>query len=144
MHNPTYPLDHQLDQDPHDAPACVGIPTDMFFPREGAEVGRDAAAAKAICAGCPLIDPCRDWAVEHHEIGIWGGTTDKERAQLRGATVVDMSDRAQYRADIRRQVVHLTARGHDAVSIAERLGVSTRTVVRHRAIARTSQTGEAA
>ncbi|MEA2492731.1 MAG: WhiB family transcriptional regulator, redox-sensing transcriptional regulator, partial [Thermoleophilaceae bacterium] len=34
----------------------------------------DIAAAKQICAGCALIEPCLDGALERREPwGVWGG-----------------------------------------------------------------------
>jgi hypothetical protein len=39
------------------------------------------AAAKRICAVCPLIVPCRAYALENHEkYGVWGGLTPRERS----------------------------------------------------------------
>ena len=32
-----------------------------------------------MCAACPYKTPCLEWAVIHDEMGIWGGTTAKER-----------------------------------------------------------------
>ncbi len=49
--------------------ACHGR-GDVFFP--GA--GQNASAAKAICAGCPVIAECGAYADEHKEYaGVWGG-----------------------------------------------------------------------
>lgn len=36
-------------------------------------------AAKALCAHCPLADPCRNLGRELRERGIWGGEDDTER-----------------------------------------------------------------
>jgi WhiB family redox-sensing transcriptional regulator len=42
----------------------------LFFSEE---LG-DIAAAKRICAGCPLIEPCLEGAVQRREPwGVWGG-----------------------------------------------------------------------
>lgn len=36
--------------------------------------------AKRLCEGCPLLEMCRDYAVEAQEpYGIWGGTRPKDR-----------------------------------------------------------------
>jgi WhiB family redox-sensing transcriptional regulator len=35
---------------------------------------------KAVCAECPVRERCLAWATKHGEVGIWGGTTDSERA----------------------------------------------------------------
>lgn len=48
---------------------------DWWFP----ERGESTAPAKAICARCPVIEPCLQWALENREEGIWGGTSGRER-----------------------------------------------------------------
>ena len=41
------------------------------------------AAAKAICARCPVITECRAHALRAQErYGIWGGLTEHERTDL--------------------------------------------------------------
>lgn len=40
------------------------------------------SAAKAVCSKCPVRTACRAYAVRTGELyGIWGGTTERERAQ---------------------------------------------------------------
>jgi WhiB family redox-sensing transcriptional regulator len=66
---------------------CAGVDVDLFFPpRGGAASGR---AAKAICATCPFLEPCLEYAVHAQGVpgryvdGIWGGTNAAERLALR-------------------------------------------------------------
>lgn len=58
---------------------------DLFFPEQGhPDALAMAAAAKAVCATCPVVLACRDWAVaQPTEVGIWGGLTEAERRALR-------------------------------------------------------------
>ncbi len=45
--------------------------------------GRDTVhAAQRLCAQCHLRDPCAAYATQHHERGIWGGTTQYQRARV--------------------------------------------------------------
>lgn len=38
------------------------------------------AAAKAVCACCPVLAECREYGIEHpDESGIWGGLSQKQR-----------------------------------------------------------------
>jgi WhiB family redox-sensing transcriptional regulator len=47
---------------------------------------REVAAAKAICARCPVAADCLAWALGAGEpAGIWGGTTPEERRLSRRA-----------------------------------------------------------
>lgn len=41
----------------------------------------DINFAKAWCQACPVIEDCLLWAVIYNESGVWGGTTDGERAK---------------------------------------------------------------
>jgi WhiB family redox-sensing transcriptional regulator len=61
--------------------ACYGL-TSLFFPVAGST--DTALQAKAVCATCPVIEPCLMFAVTNYEKhGIWGGTSEKERRILR-------------------------------------------------------------
>ncbi len=62
--------------------ACRGVDPELFFPvgTTGPVVEWQTAAAKAVCAGCPVIDACRGWALATREpFGIWGGLSEQER-----------------------------------------------------------------
>lgn len=60
--------------------ACRGEPPETFFPGRGASINR----AKAICARCPVQDPCAAYAIADPDIqGIWAGATHRGRGALR-------------------------------------------------------------
>ena len=42
---------------------------------------RREAAAKAICASCPVVEPCREFGRLHHEYGVWGGENEEKRVR---------------------------------------------------------------
>lgn len=66
---------------------CRGPQAGAFFPpltseRRDERQAREARA-KAICATCPVREPCLDYALlirEPH--GIWGGLNEMERKQI--------------------------------------------------------------
>ncbi|MCI9888295.1 WhiB family transcriptional regulator [Micrococcales bacterium 31B] len=66
--------------------ACRQAEATLFFHPDG-ERGpsrrkRDAAA-KAVCAQCPVIEICRKQALAMREpYGVWGGLTEDERMQI--------------------------------------------------------------
>lgn len=69
--------------------ACFGhADPDLFFPDEhtvnhmGRAATRQAAAAQAICAGCPVTDLCLAYALDTRSSGVWAGTTTRERAAM--------------------------------------------------------------
>ncbi len=70
-----------------DASACQDVDTDLFFPvgATGSAVPQ-IEAAKAMCARCEAQDACLQFAVTtNQEYGVWGGTSEEERRQLRRA-----------------------------------------------------------
>ena len=64
-----------------DQARCRGIDPQIFHPAEDDEVG--ATAAKDICAVCPVVEPCLEFAISTREKdGVWGGLTARERRRL--------------------------------------------------------------
>ena len=62
------------------AAACKDIDPDLFHPSEG----QSTAAARAVCATCPVRPECLDWALRNGErFGVWGGTSERERRRMR-------------------------------------------------------------
>lgn len=61
--------------------ACRSADPDLFFPISGAGPALEqAAAAKTICAGCPVRRDCLTYATfTRQQYGIWGGLTEDER-----------------------------------------------------------------
>ncbi len=62
-----------------------GIDPEIFFPvSDTGPALQQVAAAKAVCARCPVTADCLAWALRAGEPeGIWGGTTPAERRLLR-------------------------------------------------------------
>lgn len=63
--------------------ACRGMDPDIFHPSSKASKGMAAqmqltAQAKRICAGCEVIDACRE-SNSKEPIGVWFGTSGRER-----------------------------------------------------------------
>ena len=67
--------------------ACRGLPLDVFFP-EGTGVGK-FEAARAVCAGCPVIEDCRamtdraERGLSSDVFGVFAGETPHERVRRR-------------------------------------------------------------
>ncbi len=64
--------------------ACVGSDPAPFFPTK--RVGARAAkrAARAMCDTCCVRDECLAFAMRDPLVlGVWGGTTEEDRRQLR-------------------------------------------------------------
>jgi WhiB family transcriptional regulator, redox-sensing transcriptional regulator len=55
-------------------------PDTVFFPIRGGS----SKTARAVCAACSERINCLTWALANSEVlGIWGGTSDRERRTLR-------------------------------------------------------------
>ena len=62
-------------------PVRAGPPSSSGCPGERPERRvRREAAARELCAGCPVLEPCRQLARTNRENGFWGGETEEERA----------------------------------------------------------------
>ncbi|MBN9113179.1 MAG: WhiB family transcriptional regulator [Pseudonocardia sp.] len=70
---------------------CGRVDPELFFPtaEDGPLYEAQVAAAKRVCAGCPVRARCLDYALTALPDGIAGGTTPEERAKLRRRTVRD-------------------------------------------------------
>jgi WhiB family redox-sensing transcriptional regulator len=76
--------------------ACVGEDPELFFPvgTEGPAL-RDIAAAKRVCARCPVIVECLDYALGSGQLsGVWGGTHEDERVALLRTGTIDARRRS--------------------------------------------------
>jgi WhiB family transcriptional regulator, redox-sensing transcriptional regulator len=61
---------------------CANVDPDLFFNSHYHSIH----LAKKICETCPLIKMCADYALTHPEMaeyGVWGGMSERERAELR-------------------------------------------------------------
>jgi hypothetical protein len=59
---------------------CKDVPTDLFYPGRGMLVSK---IIKDKCAVCPVKDACLEHALKYEAYGYWGGTTEKDRVEIR-------------------------------------------------------------
>jgi WhiB family redox-sensing transcriptional regulator len=74
---------------------CTSAPDpDLWFP----DPGRSAQPAIAVCTRCPVSDVCLGYALSlpANPAGVWGGTTEEQRRELRGGQAV--AERRQQQA----------------------------------------------
>lgn len=66
--------------------SCRDLDLAVFFHPEGERDpsrARRVNRAKEVCADCPVIEACRDWARRVEEpYGVWGGESEDERRAL--------------------------------------------------------------
>jgi hypothetical protein len=69
----------------HSRAACRGRGLTLWFPQRGQSLG----PAREVCADCPVKDECLAAALEmamHTDHGVWAGTSERQRKQLRRVT----------------------------------------------------------
>lgn len=127
--------------------ACIGQPSLFEDPKRTTE-------ALAVCATCPVLNECYEWALRNAVDGVAGGMTSEARTAWRKATKiaepvvsadaflpgeVAAADRTTSRTRcnaILTAVARWTEEGESARKIGERLGVTSRSVVRYRNVCR--------
>lgn len=66
-----------------DRAACRNVPTRVFIPAdEEDEPYYPSSEQLKFCNTCPVKVECLQYALDHHEVGTWGGTTTYQRTQL--------------------------------------------------------------
>lgn len=131
-----------------DQAACKGEDPAMFFPDTGglsAQRYSDAVMEipRAICPQCPVFVACHAWAVKNETEGIWAGTDPAQRRRIRrslGIAAPDKTggpDRHNHITGLIPTIEEVDM-GRSAAETARALGVSKRTVNRHRAAQRTA------
>jgi WhiB family redox-sensing transcriptional regulator len=63
---------------------CRGEDPNSFYPENNRWAEQER---KKICRGCPVFAQCMDHAIRYDELGIWGGTTDRERRKIKARYV---------------------------------------------------------
>lgn len=67
------------------AAACRGQDPDRFFPEESAQTRQ----AVAVCDDCRVRTECLNYAIRIGPVdGVWGGTTARQRRQMRDTATV--------------------------------------------------------
>jgi WhiB family transcriptional regulator, redox-sensing transcriptional regulator len=70
--------------------ACRGLDVERFFHPDGERGPRRRnreAAAKAVCASCPVLAQCATHALRSREpYGIWGGLSETDREEIWAGT----------------------------------------------------------
>jgi WhiB family transcriptional regulator, redox-sensing transcriptional regulator len=65
--------------------ACLDCDPDLFFPiAPSGPALQQIEQAKAVCVRCPVRRECLQYALATRQVhGVWGGTSEEERQQLR-------------------------------------------------------------
>lgn len=62
---------------------CLELDPETFFPVTSRDTYFNLLKARPVCAGCPFLAECRDYAVSHDVHGFWGGMSRAERIEER-------------------------------------------------------------
>ncbi|WP_149563181.1 WhiB family transcriptional regulator [Streptomyces cacaoi] len=76
--------------------ACREEDPELFFPIGNTTPAiMQADEAKMVCFRCPVIEPCRQWAMNNAEHGVWGGLSESERDAARRRAARRRADAAR-------------------------------------------------
>jgi WhiB family transcriptional regulator, redox-sensing transcriptional regulator len=128
--------------------SCRDHDPELFFPTAttGPTYEAQVAAAKAVCAGCPVRAACLAEALESIPEGIAGGMTEQERRSTRRRDAdrrVTSVRRLDWVRDTATAGQRLLAKGLSPRVAAARCGVSVRTAQRWAASMRREVAGGA-
>lgn len=113
--------------------ACARFPITAFFPPVHSHP-RVWTQAKAICFDCPFRAQCVAFSLSHDVQGVWGGTTESDRRQIRIALGVSPNPGATGdQAVVHDRIDRLDNGSMPDTEIALKAGCSDRTVQRRRA-----------
>ena len=101
--------------------ACMGEDTELFFSDNLGEINQ----AREICAACPLVAKCLDYATFAEEFGVWGGTTAGERKVLRNGRPLFTLEERRFAVEFRNDVFKMSA-----AAFAQKYEVTERTCYR--------------
>lgn len=68
---------------------CRSTNLDLFFPDDGKSFGKEV---EKLCAECPVLEPCQEWAVYHEGHGYQGGLTPIQRQKVRGRLKIHLME----------------------------------------------------
>jgi hypothetical protein len=63
--------------------ACASGDADLFFPEGPKERAIKLPIARRVCSSCKFCEKCLSYALAHDVDGVWGGTTKRERRNIR-------------------------------------------------------------
>lgn len=58
---------------------CRGKDPNVFILDRGGSYKQ----ALTLCSECVVVEPCLRYALDNHETGVWGGTTESQRKKMR-------------------------------------------------------------
>jgi WhiB family redox-sensing transcriptional regulator len=68
---------------------CRSLAPGEFFPSDGVGVEK----ARRICAQCPVVNDCLEYALEYRiDHGVWGGASERERRRIMRRRRTEIAD----------------------------------------------------
>lgn len=112
---------------------CREIDPETFFPVSARDSYFFLRRARPLCADCPFLQECRDYAISYDVHGFWGGMTRRERIEERrrlGIAAIKVT--ATESGMVRQLLEEIDDGARPASEVAFRVGCSTATVLRAR------------
>lgn len=70
---------------------CIDTPTAVFYPEKHSSLAVTQKAMVRCVGACPVRAECLQYALDHHELGWWAGTSERGRRAIRktGLTAIE-------------------------------------------------------
>jgi WhiB family redox-sensing transcriptional regulator len=59
---------------------CTSTDPEIFFPEREDKIA--VRTASRVCAVCPIVEDCLEYAIKNENFGIWGGASSLERKRM--------------------------------------------------------------
>jgi WhiB family redox-sensing transcriptional regulator len=66
-----------------DTPSCDGMDINLFFVENRGDDYESLDYVRKMCKNCPVLEECFKYALTYNVKGIWAGTTEQQRRQIR-------------------------------------------------------------
>ncbi len=63
--------------------ACAGCDVEAFYEEKAGVAKPLNIVLRKICAECPIINECAEFAIKHEMHGFWGGLSPSDRVEIR-------------------------------------------------------------
>ena len=66
-----------------DTPSCDGMDINLFFVEGRGDDYESLDYVRKMCKNCPVLEECFKYALTYNVRGVWAGTTEQQRRQIR-------------------------------------------------------------
>lgn len=124
---------------------CRDIDPETYFPTNAKESYYAPKVTAPLCAECPFLQECRDYAISYGVSGYWGGMSEPaRRAERARLGIAAIPVRISEHELVRDRLAELENGVRTIEDLVAAVGCSSKTIERHRRARKQRSDGEAA